>query len=113
MQAPPTRAPKAAASLLRTGCWTIDDTDSSSDDDECLRAANPADAYLEEWNLYVNTHEAVPDGMGIVQWWGVCIITLFLTLISHSHFTVVWRTLPNMVVSRARLPGHYGLLRFK
>ena len=47
-----------------------------------------ANAYLEAWNGYINTNEVVLDGMGIVQWWGVHVISLFpesdLTLIFYS-----------------------------
>ena len=33
--------------------------------------------YLDEWRLYLNTHEVVPNDVGIVQWWGVhCIVVL-------------------------------------
>ena len=48
----------------------VDDTD-SSDDEDCQQAINKGNAYLEEWNLYLNTHETVPDDIGIVRWWGV------------------------------------------
>src|ERR1700761_3419404 len=48
----------------------VDDTD-SSDDEDCQQAISKGDAYLEEWNLYLNTHEVVPDNIGIVRWWGV------------------------------------------
>src|ERR1700733_4680973 len=33
----------------------VDNTD-SSDDEDCQQAISKGDAYLEEWNLYLNTH---------------------------------------------------------
>ena len=29
--------------------------------------------WLPEWKHYEKTHEAIPDGMVIVHWWGVCL----------------------------------------
>ena len=49
----------------------IDDTDSESDDGS-NKAVDPSRPWLDEWNMYFNTHEVVPEGMGIVRWWGVC-----------------------------------------
>jgi hypothetical protein len=65
---------KAAASSRKSGRQNIDDTDlSSSDDndDNDQQTSKGADTYLEEWNLYLNAHEAIPDDIGIVAWWGV------------------------------------------
>lgn len=52
----------------KVGFWTIDDTDSSSDDEDHPKAMSAIDPYLEEWNLYLNTNEAVLDDVEIVQW---------------------------------------------
>jgi hypothetical protein len=49
----------------------IDDTDSESDNGG-NEAVDPSRPWLDEWNTYFNTHEVVPEGMGIVRWWGVC-----------------------------------------
>ena len=71
-----TRVRKTAPSH-KTGHQNIDDTDSSSsdDDDDCRHTTKTADAYIEEWNLYLNTHEVMPDDIEIVTWWGVCIVS--------------------------------------
>ena len=83
-----THVRKVAASPPKIGRWIVDDTESSSDDDDSPQVANMADTYLEEWNAYINTNEVVPDGMGTVQWWGVRVISLFtesdLTSIFYS-----------------------------
>jgi hypothetical protein len=49
----------------------IDDTDSENNDDsdETIDLSRP---WLNEWNAYFNTHDVVPEGMGVVRWWGVC-----------------------------------------
>jgi hypothetical protein len=48
----------------------VDDTDTENGDDdgEIYDAGKP---WLSEWNRYERTLEAIPDGMGIVRWWGV------------------------------------------
>ena len=66
---------KAAPSAKLGQHQNIDDTDSSSDDEDYRQVINKGDAYLDEWSLYLNTHEVVPDDMGIVRWWGVrCVV---------------------------------------
>ena len=52
-------------------CQNVDDTDSEEEghNGEVHNVERP---WLLEWNSYEKTHEAVPDGMGIVCWWGVC-----------------------------------------
>ena len=62
----------------KTGHQNIDNTDLSSeddDDDDCQQTSKTANAYIEEWNLYLNTHKAMPDDIEIVAWWGVCIVS--------------------------------------
>ena len=66
------------------GHWNIDDTDSSSDDKDYLQASSTVNAYLEEWNLYLNMNEVVLDDIGIVGWWGVCCMLLFHHQSSHT-----------------------------
>ena len=72
------RVRKVAASPPKIGRRNIDDTDSchsSSDDESYSQVSSTADAYLEEWNLYLNTNEIVPDDIGIIGWWGVrCVL---------------------------------------
>jgi len=47
------------------------------DSDGEAAPSDPTKPWLTEFNLYATTHESVPDGMGIVRWWGVCAPCLF------------------------------------
>lgn len=84
VQAPVTHIHKTAPAQPKLGHWTIDDTDSSSDNEDCPKAMSAIEPYLEEWNLYLNTNEAVLDNIGIVQWWGAHIY-LYSPYISHTR----------------------------
>ncbi|PPQ84408.1 hypothetical protein CVT24_009521 [Panaeolus cyanescens] len=49
---------------------------SLSDDEDDLDLglslpSNPLEPWRTEWDAYLNTHEVVPQTMGIVQWWGL------------------------------------------
>ena len=79
----------------------IDDTDSSDDDEGCHQVTNKSDAYQEEWSLYLNTHEIVPDDMGVVRWWGVRFALSFLDFNLTLGSLVLWRSLPDVAVSCA------------
>jgi hypothetical protein len=73
-------------SSAKPGCCNIDNTDSESDDDNCQQVVDMNHSWMEEWKLYLNTHEVVPDNMGIVHWWGVSVDFYFLTTAcSHCH----------------------------
>ena len=48
----------------------VDETDSESDDHN-NEATDPSRPWLDEWTDYINTNEVVPEGMGVVCWWGV------------------------------------------
>ena len=51
-------------------CWNVDDTNSEEGHNgEVYDVERP---WLSEWNRYEKMHKAVPDGMAIVHWWGVC-----------------------------------------
>jgi hypothetical protein len=60
--------------LKQSRRWNIDDTDSDEPDDEESTLSDPSKPWLIEWNLYLQTHEVIPEGMGIVKWWGVGLI---------------------------------------
>jgi hypothetical protein len=62
---------KVTVSPPKLGCWNINDTNLSSDDEDYPQASNTVNTYLEEWNLYLNMNEVVPDNIRIVGWWGV------------------------------------------
>ena len=64
------RVRKVAAPRSKHGHRNVDDTDSSLDDEDYPEASSTVN-YLEEFNLYLNTNEIVPDDIGIVSWWGV------------------------------------------
>jgi len=51
--------------------------DTSEEEEVTVAASDPSKPWLEEWNLYIQTHETVPEGMGIVCWWGVHSFYLF------------------------------------
>ena len=66
---------KAAPSVNLGRHRNIDNTDSSSDNEDYQQVINKGNMYLDEQSLYLNTHEVVPDDMRIVQWWRVrCIV---------------------------------------
>ena len=44
------------------------DYDMSDDDDS---AGNQTKPWLAEYQHYINTHDVVPEGMSLVEWWGV------------------------------------------
>lgn len=78
------------ATLASTSCgsWVnIDNADDAVvDPDEDY---DPLKPWLVEWDWYINTVEAPLVGMGIVCWWGVCILSLHVGccdayLYSHS-----------------------------
>ena len=52
---------KVAMLPQKTGHWKVDDTDSSSDEEDLRPVTNSANLSMEEWKLYLNTHEDVPD----------------------------------------------------
>ena len=49
----------------------VDDTDTEDDAGDCDATDTQSDAWMDEWKSYLNTHEDIPEGMGIVRWWGV------------------------------------------
>jgi hypothetical protein len=49
----------------------IDDTDTEDDARDCDATDVPSNAWMDEWKSYLNTHEDILEGMGIIQWWGV------------------------------------------
>ena len=72
-----TRVRKAAATPPKLGRRYIDDSDISSDDSDSIQATSTVNTYMEEWKLYLNTNEVVPDDVGIARWWGVGLAFLF------------------------------------
>jgi hypothetical protein len=48
-------------------------TSDEDDDDSASTPAEIAEPWRREFNQYLNGSDEVPNGMSIVQWWGVCI----------------------------------------
>lgn len=59
-----------------------DDTESESESE--VETLNPTKPWLNEWDLYLQTHETVPEDMGIVRWWGVRLPFFCFCFIIHS-----------------------------
>ena len=61
----------------KPGHQNVYNTDTETDDDDCQQVVNADNSWIEEWKLYLNTHEVVPDDIGIVHWWGVCLFLFY------------------------------------
>jgi hypothetical protein len=59
-------------STRKNAHMNVDDTDTEDDADvpEETTACASSNAWIDEWKLYLNMHEDLPEGMGIVRWWG-------------------------------------------
>jgi hypothetical protein len=68
---PVTQLTLKTCASLKCGCRNIDDTDTKDDNDDNQQVSRLTSSWIEEWKLYVNTYEVIPDDMGIVQWCGV------------------------------------------
>ena len=77
---------KAPATCKPT-CPNVDDTDSEDNSDSCDTAAIPTNTGMDKWKTYLNITEDIPEGMGIVGWWGVCY--LFHSLCVHHWCCVL------------------------
>lgn len=67
----PSNAPKKMSRIGRLVQRNLD-TDSEGEDDE-NGGSDPSKPWMAEFQRYMNTHDLVPEGMSIVEWWGVCI----------------------------------------
>ena len=52
----------------------IDDTNTKDNSDSCNAAVSSTNARMDKWKAYLNTNKDIPDGMGVVHWWGVSFI---------------------------------------
>jgi len=58
------------------------ETDSEAEDTESNATSEPC---LVEFERYLNTIEAVPEDVNVVEWWGVCDLLIPLEFqISHA-----------------------------
>jgi len=70
----------------------IDDTNSNTNTDD--EAADPSRPWSKEWSAYINSNEVVPEGMGIVHWWGVSQSPLLLAQVVLTQF-IIYRSMVN------------------
>ena len=68
---PPTQPTLKTRTSPKRGWRNIDDTNTESDNDDSQQVARQTSSWIEEWKLYINMYEVVPDDMGVVKWWGV------------------------------------------
>ena len=54
-------------------------TDSDSEVAKTVPQAMPVSNWESEFNGYINTKEVVPEGMTMVEWWGVRVYSLAQT----------------------------------
>ena len=81
-----TQTRKTMPPSSKPGRCNVDDTDSESDGDDCQQV-DATNSWIDEWKLYIDTNEVVPDEMGIVRWWGVRIsFSCYNTLIQYLYF---------------------------
>jgi hypothetical protein len=57
--------------------------------------------------VYINTNEDVPEGMGIVRWWGVSDCVLFVCVANTCIDE--WLSLSYMASTRSQLPCRHGI----
>ena len=88
-----------------------DDTDTKDDSDSCNAAVSSSNPGVDKWKTYLNTHEDIPEGMGIVRWWGVSVIShLRASLILDQSMVVEWFPISNMAFTRWQLPCCNGIV---
>jgi hypothetical protein len=92
----------------KCGCRNMDDTDTESDDDD-PEAIHPTSSWVDEWKLYINTYEVVPDDMGIIQWWGVRSPHFLHNTLTHAIHSGPWKSLSSLAVPCVRLSCHNGI----
>jgi hypothetical protein len=64
-----------------------DDVDGSSGSDtDSDTEIDTARLWLGEFNRYFHTHDVVPEGMSIVEWWGVSVCILFICYVSDLNW---------------------------
>jgi hypothetical protein len=90
----------------------VDDTDTEDDADapEETTACVSSNVWIDEWKLYLNTHEDLLEGMGIVRWWGVS--GFIFSAHNHDANTCLdkWLPISHLVFARLQLPCRHGIL---
>ena len=72
MEQPPTDHNQSdTRSILRHPRGSSDAENSDSKSSPSAGAYDPAKPWLQEYNLYFNTTDEIPEGQSLVQWWGV------------------------------------------
>ena len=62
--------PQKMRASSKPGHYNVNDTDTESDADND-QVTHATSTWVDEWKLYLNTYEVVPDNLGLVLWWGV------------------------------------------
>ncbi|KAG6901222.1 hypothetical protein C0995_015084 [Termitomyces sp. Mi166 len=77
MSEPPPKKRRISSTLL----WSYD-TDSEDSDSDIDNSNDPSQPWMDEFRWYLNTNDILPDGMTIVEWWGI-----------HDHRYSTWASL--------------------
>ena len=73
----------------------VDETDSESDNNNNEVTDQP---WLDKWTDYINTNKFVPEGMGVICWWG------YDSILSHiPSLTLFYRFMARVIQHGARL----------
>jgi hypothetical protein len=90
----------------------VDDTDTEDDNDSFEAAVGPTNVGMDEFKIYLNTMEDIPDGMDIVRWWGVSFSLFYSHAITHllCPFAVERFAIPHLVLTRRRLRRCDGVI---
>jgi hypothetical protein len=89
----------------------VDNTDTEGDDDSYEAAVSLTHIGMDEFKMYLNTLEEVPDGMDIVRWWGVS-FSIFHSRASliHCVLAVEQFAIPHLALSCRRLSRRDGII---
>ena len=83
----------------------IDDTETEDDSDDGEMAASSGNDWMDEWTSYINAADNVPNGMGLVRWWGVRILLSYshVSLLTNTHSHTIldaWNPIPDVAFNR-------------
>ena len=61
---------------------------SSGDEDEShvtySSSSDSSKPWMREFNQYIQVRDEVPEGMSLIQWWGVCLSVNLLMMLLYS-----------------------------
>lgn len=73
-----------SSSKCKSAHPNINDTDTEDNAGDSEATAALSNAWMVEWKAYLNTNEDIPEGMGIVQWWGVS-MSILLVYVTNTQ----------------------------